>query len=82
MNGEYKFYCDRCNFKCRKKGAFDIHSRRHTGDKPFSCDLCEKSFVAKYDLKLHRAKHSNNCDIYHCDSCEYTLVLTSQIGKG
>lgn len=33
--------------------------RKHSGYKPFSCGLCEKSFQRKVDLRRHRESQHN-----------------------
>lgn len=29
----------------------------HSGNKPFSCDYCTRSFVNRFDLKKHKEKN-------------------------
>ncbi|XP_018371194.1 PREDICTED: protein krueppel-like [Trachymyrmex cornetzi] len=42
----------------------------HRDEKPHQCDLCERSFTQKGNLKRHfEAKHCINKD-YKCNVCE------------
>lgn len=49
--------CNICfkTFACRS--ALDIHYRSHTKERPFKCEVCDRSFTTKGNMKQHMLTH-------------------------
>ena len=60
--------CPVC-LKLIESGSFSVHSFVHTGEKPFVCSICQKSFNNPGSLSRHRRSHSENENKYPCNIC-------------
>lgn len=47
-----KHYCKICKKNFSSSSALQIHSRTHSGERPFVCNVCSKSFTTKGNLKV------------------------------
>ena len=49
--------------------SFQRHSRTHTGDKPYKCDIYGQMFSQNGDLQRHIRIHTGDKP-YKCDICD------------
>ena len=65
IRGKFPDYVNRkiiCLFCLRKFwSAEDLrrHVRSHTGDRPYTCDICHRKFSLKHSMLRHRKKHDS-----------------------
>lgn len=64
-----------CNKAFHQKTHLDIHTRAHTGVKPFLCKepSCGQRFSQLGNLKTHERRHTGERP-YHCDICGKTFA--------
>ncbi|XP_026292553.1 zinc finger protein 133 [Frankliniella occidentalis] len=62
------FKCDKCNLEFDIFVDFKRHLSTHQGEKPFTCNVCEKAFASKSILNVHSRIH-NGTKPYRCDIC-------------
>ena len=49
-------------------GQLKPHMTKHTGEKPFSCEICDYKCYKKHDLRIHIRKHTDE-KTFSCDFC-------------
>lgn len=51
---------------------------RHTGERPFECDICQQKFSQKTSLRKHRYLHSGERN-YQCSICGKAFRFSSNL---
>ncbi|KAM4610580.1 telomere zinc finger-associated protein [Polymixia lowei] len=61
--------CPTCDKTFRSKYYLKVHNRRHTGEKPFVCLKCGKSYFRKENLLEHESRNCARVHTYSCPTC-------------
>lgn len=70
--------CSSCPKVFRARSLLEIHSRKHTGEKPFPCPVCGIYFSNASNLRKHRLKHTGLVQ-FRCSKCEKPLSSQSAL---
>ncbi|ETN64118.1 hypothetical protein AND_004143 [Anopheles darlingi] len=60
--------CPICGIKKQSRSAMLAHERSHTGERPYRCELCDKTFASTSCLRSHQRCHVPR--EYECSTCK------------
>ncbi|XP_051253635.1 zinc finger and BTB domain-containing protein 41 isoform X2 [Dicentrarchus labrax] len=65
--------CPKCDKIFDRAGKYESHTRVHTGEKPFQCDVCLQRYSTKSNLTVHKKKHTSDAPLqkkeHKCPFC-------------
>jgi len=76
-NNSFLYKCYYCPKTFTSISALTIHSRKHTGDRPFKCAHCGKTFSHNTYLQRHLVTHSDKP--FKCSICTKTFAFCSTL---
>ena len=74
------FRCPECNYKTSNSGNMESHYRSHTGERPFGCKLCGKTFTARGACIEHIRTHDDRFKL-ECSICYKKFTRSKKILK-
>ncbi|XP_076826274.1 zinc finger protein 1035 [Brachyhypopomus gauderio] len=69
---KWKFSCEYCPRRFKNQSQLSVHTRLHTGDKPFGCASCGERFIRRDYLQRHLIKCIGKIESLEkvlCDQC-------------
>ncbi|CAG0885421.1 unnamed protein product [Cyprideis torosa] len=69
-----RYACSKCGYMCYYLSKFRLHMRFHNKEKPYKCNVCERSFIHRYRLKNHVSVIHMGQKPFVCDLCNNSFT--------
>ncbi|XP_077955259.1 zinc finger and BTB domain-containing protein 41 isoform X2 [Gasterosteus aculeatus] len=77
--------CPKCDKTFDRAGKYESHTRVHTGEKPFQCDVCLQRYSTKSNLTVHQKKHASDAPFqkkeHKCPFCNKLHASKKTLAK-
>ncbi|CAG5896998.1 unnamed protein product [Menidia menidia] len=77
--------CPKCDKIFDRAGKYESHTRVHTGEKPFQCDICLQCYSTKSNLTVHKKKHASDAPFpkkeHKCSFCNKLHASKKTLAK-
>uniref|UniRef100_A0A1A8LG20 Zinc finger and BTB domain-containing protein 41 n=1 Tax=Nothobranchius pienaari TaxID=704102 RepID=A0A1A8LG20_9TELE len=77
--------CPKCGKTFDRTGKYESHTRVHTGEKPFQCDICLQCYSTKSNLTVHKKKHASDAPFpkkeHKCPFCHKLHASRKTLAK-
>ncbi|XP_072219115.1 zinc finger and BTB domain-containing protein 41 isoform X2 [Leuresthes tenuis] len=77
--------CPKCDKTFDRAGKYESHTRVHTGEKPFQCDICLQCYSTKSNLTVHKKKHASDAPFpkkeHKCPFCSKLHASKKTLAK-
>lgn len=76
----HNFQCEECGFSSYSERTIRRHVYSHTGTYPFTCDICNRGFVFRFELTAHHARRHLHQKL-HCHLCSRVFFIKERFDK-